>query len=127
MLALPTYAAAAWYHRKLPNRPEALVPFLKEVEQFATGEFASALSTGFTLPPERRHAIAETLHNYTGLPVDYLERANLRINVGEFNKTLLGGDLYESGHMVYAREQDLKALHDNVAAFIENTRKGDGG
>jgi carboxypeptidase C (cathepsin A) len=34
---------------------------------------------------------------------------------------------YESGHMVYAHEPDLKALHDNVAAFIEKTKKGDGG
>jgi carboxypeptidase C (cathepsin A) len=25
---------------------------------------------------------------------------------------------YESGHMVYARAASLKALHDNVAAFI---------
>lgn len=25
---------------------------------------------------------------------------------------------YESGHMVYARSASLKALHDNVAAFI---------
>jgi carboxypeptidase C (cathepsin A) len=29
---------------------------------------------------------------------------------------------YTSGHMVYAHEPDLKALHANVAAFIERTR-----
>ena len=28
---------------------------------------------------------------------------------------------YESGHMVYAHESALKALHDNVAAFIRKT------
>ncbi len=28
---------------------------------------------------------------------------------------------YESGHMVYAHEPSLKAIHDNVAAFVENT------
>jgi carboxypeptidase C (cathepsin A) len=28
---------------------------------------------------------------------------------------------YESGHMVYLQEQSLKALHDNVAAFIKKT------
>ena len=28
---------------------------------------------------------------------------------------------YTSGHMVYAHEPDLKALHDNVAAFINKT------
>jgi carboxypeptidase C (cathepsin A) len=26
---------------------------------------------------------------------------------------------YESGHMVYAHQAALKALHDNVAAFIQ--------
>ena len=26
---------------------------------------------------------------------------------------------YESGHMVYAHQASLKALHDNVAAFIQ--------
>ena len=31
---------------------------------------------------------------------------------------------YTSGHMVYAHEPDLKALHANVAAFIEKTKNG---
>jgi carboxypeptidase C (cathepsin A) len=28
---------------------------------------------------------------------------------------------YESGHMVYAHQESLKALHDNVADFIGKT------
>ena len=31
---------------------------------------------------------------------------------------------YESGHMVYAKESSLKALHDNVAGFIRRTSNG---
>jgi carboxypeptidase C (cathepsin A) len=92
VLALPTYAATAWYHKKLPNQPAELQPLLREVEQFAVGEYAAALMAGPRLPAEQQHAIAGKLHNYTGLPVDYLERASLRINVGEFNKTLLGDE-----------------------------------
>ena len=34
---------------------------------------------------------------------------------------------YESGHMVYAHEPALKALHDNVAAFIARTDNVHGG
>ena len=34
---------------------------------------------------------------------------------------------YTSGHMVYAHEPDLKALHGNVAAFIEQDQKRHGG
>jgi carboxypeptidase C (cathepsin A) len=30
-------------------------------------------------------------------------------------------DWYESGHMVYVRDESLKQLHDRVAAFIKST------
>jgi len=33
---------------------------------------------------------------------------------------------YESGHMVYAHQESLKALHDDVAAFIGSTDNLDG-
>ena len=33
-------------------------------------------------------------------------------------------DWYESGHMVYVRDESLKQLHDRVAAFITNTDAG---
>jgi carboxypeptidase C (cathepsin A) len=33
------------------------------------------------------------LHNYTGLATDYLERADLRVNGGEFEKSLLGHEV----------------------------------
>jgi carboxypeptidase C (cathepsin A) len=28
---------------------------------------------------------------------------------------------YDAGHMVYAKDSELKALHDNVAGFIRRT------
>lgn len=92
-LALPTYAASAWFHKRLPEPRAELVPFLKEVEAFALGDYLTALAAGAHLDPSRRSAIAQQLHRYTGLPVDYIERANLRVNGGEFDKTLLGSDL----------------------------------
>ena len=93
VLALPTYAATAWYHHKLTNQPANLEPLLREVENFATTEYAQALLTGSTLPADRKSAIAAKLSAYTGLPADYIERANLRVNGGEFEKTLLGSDI----------------------------------
>ena len=87
-LALPTYAATAWYHDKLPNKPADMKTLLSEVEQFAMGEYAQALAAGNAIEPARKHAVAEKLHAYTGLPVDYIERANLRVNGGEFEHTL---------------------------------------
>jgi carboxypeptidase C (cathepsin A) len=90
VVALPTYAATAWYHHKLPgpNVPTALEPFLKEVEDFATKDYAHALEEGASLPKADRQAIAEKLHGYTGLPVSYILKANLRIDGGEFEKNL---------------------------------------
>jgi carboxypeptidase C (cathepsin A) len=93
VLALPTYAATAWYHHKLPNQPQALEPLLRDVEQFALTEYAQALAAGSMLGAERKSAIAAKLHSYTGLPADYIERANLRVNGGEFEKTLLGSEI----------------------------------
>jgi carboxypeptidase C (cathepsin A) len=93
VLALPTYAATAWYHHKLPNQPAALEPFLAEVEQFALGDYWHALMEGVRISPEHKAAIAAKLHQYTGLPADYIERANLRVNGGEFEKNLLGSEV----------------------------------
>jgi carboxypeptidase C (cathepsin A) len=89
VVSLPTYAATAWYHQRLPDRPTALRPFLDGVEQFATTEYAAALMEGYQLSPDRRQAIAEKLHRYTGLPVAYLVKTNLRIEYGAFQKELL--------------------------------------
>jgi carboxypeptidase C (cathepsin A) len=87
-LVLPSYAATAAYHKKLPSQPTDLKAFLVEVEQFAMGDYAQALSLGNAIDPARKHAIAEKLHNYIGLPVDYIERADLRVNGGEFEHSL---------------------------------------
>ncbi|HEY6845991.1 MAG TPA: peptidase S10 [Terracidiphilus sp.] len=87
-LALPSYAATAFYFHKLPTQPPALKPFLAEVEKFALGEYMTALLEGSELPDAQRQAIAEKLHNYTGLPVDYLLRSDLRVIGGNFSKTL---------------------------------------
>jgi carboxypeptidase C (cathepsin A) len=93
ILALPTYTATAWYHHKLANQPTALESLLREVENFALTDYAQALAQGALLPPDRKSAIAAKLSTYTGLAQDYIERANLRVNGGEFEKTLLGSDI----------------------------------
>jgi carboxypeptidase C (cathepsin A) len=87
-LALPTYAATAWYHHKLATQPAALEPFLKEVEDFALGEYMSALLQGSELPEARKQAVAEKLHEYIGLPVAYLLKSDLRVEGGAFTKML---------------------------------------
>jgi len=87
-LALPTYAATAWYHKKLPQQPPALEPLLKDVEAFAMGPYAHALALGTDVSTAEKQQVAEKLHEYTGLPVAYLLKANLRVDGGEFEKSL---------------------------------------
>jgi carboxypeptidase C (cathepsin A) len=86
--ALPTYAATAWYHKKLPGDHKDLEALLAEVEQFAMGDYGRALAAGSDLSAADRQAIAQKLHEYTGLPVEYILKANLRIDGGEFRQTL---------------------------------------
>ncbi|MGS1102558.1 S10 family peptidase [Rhodanobacter sp. UC4450_H17] len=98
-LALPTFAATAFYHHKLPQQPAALEPFLREVEQYALGEYAQALMAGSRLPEARKQAVAEKLHQYTGLPVAYLLKANLRVSGGMFEHELQAGDDTTTGRL----------------------------
>jgi carboxypeptidase C (cathepsin A) len=89
VVALPTYAATAWYFNKVQDRPADLRAYLNEVENFATGEYAQALLKGNMLSPDERQRIAEKLSAYTGLSIPYLLKTNLRIEYGAFQKELL--------------------------------------
>lgn len=89
IVTLPTFAATAWYHNQLgAERPADLEGFLREVEQFAVTDYAMALHAGSTLDPARKQQIAQRLSHYTGLSVPYLLKADLRVNVGEFQHEL---------------------------------------
>jgi len=99
VLALPTYAATAWYHKKLPQQPAALEPFLKDVEDFAMGPYSHALALGTDLTAAEKQSVAEKLHEVTGLPLAYLLKANLRVNGGEFEKTLQDDENLTTGRL----------------------------
>jgi len=88
VLGLPTYAATAWYHKKLNPMPPDLKAFLADVESFATYDYLLGLQEGGTLPDDDRQQLEQKLHRYTGLPVAYWHKANLRVTGGEFEKTL---------------------------------------
>ncbi|MHC4262478.1 MAG: S10 family peptidase [Planctomycetota bacterium] len=89
VLFLPTYAATAWFHGKLDAElsanPEAT---LAEVEEFALGDYATALMHGDRLSDENRAEVAARLARYTGLDQEYIESTNLRIHIGRFCKEL---------------------------------------
>jgi carboxypeptidase C (cathepsin A) len=87
---LPTYAATAWYHKRLaPKLQKDLRKTLDEVEAFATGPYLAALMKGSALGADERSRVAEQLSRYTGLSTEWLERCDLRIEIMRFTKELL--------------------------------------
>ncbi len=98
-LILPSYTATAWYHQKLPEQPEKLEPLLKEVENFALTDYALALNKGSEIDSTTFNNIARKLHQYTGLPVNYIKKANLRVSGPQFEQTLLGKDNRITGRL----------------------------
>jgi carboxypeptidase C (cathepsin A) len=86
---LPGYAAVAWYHHMVASQPTALEPFLTEVRQYAMGPYTAALVKGDALSSEERDAVAQRMHDYIGLPVEYLKQARLRVSENEFAHELL--------------------------------------
>jgi len=88
ILFLPGYAATAWYHKKA-GVGQPLRKFLKEAEDFARGEYASALMKGDLLSSEERIHVVQELTRFTGLSTDFIERSNLRIKDRHFFKELL--------------------------------------
>ena len=93
---LPSYAATAWYHNRLANRPADLPAFLAEVRAYAAGPYATALFKGQDISPAEADAVARQVSAYTGLSVDYIKRAKLRVNLDRFRKELLR----DQGHTV---------------------------
>jgi len=88
--ALPSYAAVAWYHHRLPDpRPADLAAFLRKVEQFALTDYAVALRAGSVLDADRRTRIAKRIAAFIGLPESYILQSDLRIDASQFRKMLL--------------------------------------
>jgi carboxypeptidase C (cathepsin A) len=86
---LPSFAAAAWYHDKLANKPADLTTFLEQVRAWASGPYAAALAQGQNLPANQVDAIAQQMAAYTGLSAQYIKEANLRVDPSRFRKELL--------------------------------------
>jgi carboxypeptidase C (cathepsin A) len=87
---LPTLTATAAFHGKLaPELTADLDKTLAEVRTFAFGEYATALLKGRTLPADERRRIAEKLARFTGLPLQTVEDADLRVSPSAFRKALL--------------------------------------
>jgi len=87
VLYLPTYAALAHYHGKLPGR--TLAEARAEAEALASRDYPWALSRGSRLGPEEHADMIRRVAAVTGLSESYVRQANLRIEHQRFFRELL--------------------------------------
>jgi carboxypeptidase C (cathepsin A) len=87
---IPSFTMIAAYHHKLaPDLAQDLNRARQESEQWAFGDYAQALAKGDALTPQEREKTIEQLARYTGLSKEFIDEANLRINVRKFTHYLL--------------------------------------
>jgi carboxypeptidase C (cathepsin A) len=88
---LPTMALAAFHHGRsgafAAGTP--LEEIRGEAERFATGDYATLLTRGASMPAAERNGILERLASLIGLPLEIVVRAEGRISVGTFARELL--------------------------------------
>jgi carboxypeptidase C (cathepsin A) len=94
VLYLPTYAASAWYHKKLSDdfQKLELKDLVEKVEAFARTDYNNALLEGSALSSEKREEIVKQLAAFTGLSEKYIDYSDLRIPIGRFTEELLRED-----------------------------------
>lgn len=110
IINLPTYAATAWYHNKIANKPTDLAAYLKEARAFAEGPYTLALMKGSKLTKAEKEQLAAQLNHFTGLSTDYLLKANLRIRLGQFCQELLRDEHLTTGRL----DSRYKGINQNL-------------
>jgi len=88
---LPSYAAIAWQHNKVPHTG-TMPEFVDKARKFAGGPYAAALAQGDRLSAADFDATAKQIAAFTGLSVGYIKEAKLRISPTRFRKELLRSD-----------------------------------
>ena len=94
VLFLPSYAATAWYHKRLDDELQdmSLENVVAEAREFARGDYAMALLKAGDLPEENRQDVIGRYAKLTGLSPGFVERSNLRVPMDRFGKQLLRRD-----------------------------------
>jgi carboxypeptidase C (cathepsin A) len=91
ILIFPSYAATAWYHKRLSPELQAkpLKQVLAEAENFASGEYTAALMKADRLSASERQSVIDNFSKYSGLSRTFVEQNNLRVELNEFLKELM--------------------------------------
>ncbi len=101
VLYLPSYCAAAHYHKRLDAELQSrdLRGLLDEVADWSETRYLVALGKGDRLNDDERDAIAERLAQYSGLSKRFILGADLRIKIMSFCKELFRDDKRAVGRL----------------------------
>lgn len=81
MLFLPSYAATAWYHKKIdPDRRSSLADVLSEAETWGMDQYLPMLARGDRISAQDKDRVASRLSGFTGLSEQHIRNRNLRIS-----------------------------------------------
>ncbi len=81
VLYLPSYAATAWYHKKLSAdmQSKPLSSVLEEAEAFASTDYLLSLFQGDRLSQDKIEQLSQRLSDFTSLPAKDIARLNARV------------------------------------------------
>ncbi len=85
---VPSFAATAVYWKKAPQ-PADMTAYLQQVRDWAAGPYLTALTKGANISDAEFDATAKQLSAYTGLSVQFIKEAHLRVDLSRFRKELL--------------------------------------
>ncbi|MDJ0657536.1 MAG: peptidase S10 [Xanthomonadales bacterium] len=88
-MTLSTYAATAYFHDALADKPDDFLAFLAEVDEFAISDYLTVMVRGARAEPAERQRVAARLAAYTGTTPEFWLRANFRVREGQFVQELL--------------------------------------
>jgi carboxypeptidase C (cathepsin A) len=114
VLFLPSYAATAWYHKKLPSdlQAKSVQEVVAEVEAWSANQFLLTLGKGDRLTAQERQEAVVKLSRYTGLDPRFIDDANLRVNLTLFRKELLRAERRSIGRL----DSRFKGYDSNYAS-----------
>ena len=96
ILFLPTYTAAAHFHGRLDGDLRSRVA---EAEEFAARDLTWALARGNRLRGPERDRVVQRYAELTGLATDYVDRADLRVDLASFTTELLRDRALQLGRL----------------------------
>ncbi len=133
-LRWPYYAAAAWFHKKLPSdlQSKELEAMLPEVEQFTMDELLPAIAKGSSLDANSKAAIIKKMARYSGLSETVIAQNNMDIStnldwkellrdqgmtIGRLDSRYLGIDMRDGGERPDFNAELTSWLHSFTPAI----------